>query len=124
MNQLVMSKYNDDPLFQEQTLLATLWTHDIGQFWRHFSDYIRLHPNVAPPRYLQEAAYLYGKLENRPNLDRMPFDEGVKATFNRFMEESMKYNDTDIEYAREHLYPFFGQTYFFDYYTMSQLPEF
>lgn len=124
MNQLVMSTNTDDPLFQEQTLLATLWTHDIGQFWRHFSDYIRLHPNVIPPRYFQEAAYLYGKLENRPNLDRMPFDEGVKTTFERFMEESMKYNDTDIDYAREHLYPFFGQTYYFDYYIMSQLPEY
>lgn len=124
MEQLVASNYTDDPLFQEQTLLATLWTHNEKQFWKHFADYIQLHPNVPMPRYYQEAAYLYGKLENRPNLDQMPFDEGVKTTFDQFMQESMKYNDTDIEYAREHLFPFFGQTYYFDYYTMSQLPEY
>ena len=59
MRELVVSTYIDDPIFQEQTLLATLWTKDIKQFWYHFKDYVRLHPNGPMPRYFQEAAYLY-----------------------------------------------------------------
>ena len=76
------------------------------------------------PRYYQEAAYLYGKLQGREDLDRMPFDKSVKESFGRFMQFAPKYNDTDVEVAREALYPAFGQTYYYDYYTMSQLPEY
>jgi hypothetical protein len=39
MKQLARSTYADDPIFQEQCLLATLWTKDIKQFWipRYFT---------------------------------------------------------------------------------------
>ena len=124
MQRLAISTYADDPVFQEQALLATLWTHDIQEFWERFADYIRLHPGQSLPRYYQEAAYLYGKLQGREDLDRMPFDKSVKESFGRFMQFAPKYNDTDVEVAREALYPAFGQTYYYDYYTMSQLPEY
>ena len=48
----------------------------------------------------------------------------MKESFGRFMQFAPKYNDTDVEVAREALYPAFGQTYYYDYYTMSQLPEY
>lgn len=124
MKQLVTCDYTGDPIFQEQALLATLWTKDIKQFWHHFSNYIKLHPNAPMPRYYQEAAYLYGKLEERKDLDRMPFDAGVKETFERFATSASNYDGQDVKIAREALYPFYGQTYYYDYYTMSQLPEF
>ena len=124
MNQLARNNYKDDPIFQEQALLATLWTKDIGMFWQRFYDYIRLHPNSPIPRYYQEAAYLYGKLEERENLDKMPFDESVKSGFDRFMQVATKYDGADIETVRNALSPAFGQTYFFDFYAMSQLPEY
>ena len=124
MKQLVTCDYTGDPIFQEQALLATLWTKDIKQFWHHFSNYIKLHPNAPMPRYYQEAAYLYGKLEDRKDLDRMPFDAGVKETFERFATSASNYDGEDVKIAREALYPFYGQTYYYDYYTMSQLPEF
>ena len=54
----------------------------------------------------------------------MPVDAGIKDTFERFMTSAPNYNDQDIEVARQGLYPFFGETYYFDYYTMSQLPEY
>ena len=38
MTILARSTYADDPIFLEQTLLASLWTKDIGQFWYHFKD--------------------------------------------------------------------------------------
>jgi hypothetical protein len=124
MNQLAGSIYKDDPVFQEQALLATLWTKNIGQFWPRFYDYIRLHPNDPMPRYYQEAAYLYGKLEERSNLDRLPFDDSVKKEHDRFMEFAPNYNGAEREEAYKGLYPFFGQTYYFDYYVMSELPEY
>lgn len=124
MRRLVSSINTDDPFFQEQTLLATLWTKDIKQFWYHFNDYIRLHPNGPIPRYIQEAAYLYGKLEDRKDLDRMPFDAGIKDTFERFMTSAAKYDNQDVKIAREGLYPFYGETYYYDYYMMKNLPEY
>jgi hypothetical protein len=124
MNQLVRSSYTGDPIFQEQALLATLWTKNIKQFWYHFNDYVRLHPNGPMPRYYQEAAYLYGKLEDRKDLDRMPFDKGIKDTFERFMKSAVKYDNKDVKLGREGLYPFFGETYYYDYYMMKKLPEY
>ena len=34
------------------------------------------------------------------------------------------YDDQEVEIVRAALYPMFGQTYFYEYYTMSQLPEY
>jgi len=124
MTQLVRSNYTDDPIFQEQCLLATLWTKDINQFWYHFHNYIKLHPNGPMPRYFQEAAYLYAKIEGRENINTALFDAGIKETFERFMTSAPNYNDQDIEVARQGLYPFFGETYYYDYYTMIELPEY
>ena len=124
MNSLANSTYTGDAMFQEQALLATLWTRDFRQFWLRLADYARLHPGKPLPRYYQEAAYLYGYLEKRPDLDQMPVDKGVKDTFTHFMQAASAYNDADVDVAREGLYPFFGQTYYYDYYLMSQLPEY
>lgn len=124
MQLLAGSSYKGDPVFQEQALLATLWTKDINQFWPRFYDYIRLHPNAPMPRLYQEAAYLYGKIQERKDLERMPFDDSVKKDFERFSEVAATYNGADRETAFNGLYPFFGQTYFFDYYVMNQLPEY
>lgn len=124
MRRLAESTYKDDPVFQEQALLATLWTKDINQFWQRFYDYVFLHPKDPMPRHLQEAAYLYGKIEDRKNLDRLPFDDNVKNDFNRFTEIAPNYDGADREQAYAGLYPFFGHTYYFDYYVMNQLPEY
>ena len=123
MNRLAECIYKGDEYFQEQALLASLWTKDINQFWYHFNDYVNLHPNARIPRYIQEAAYLYGKLEGRPNIDQMPFDESVKQSFNSFMEAASRYDDMDVTYAREGLKAF-SQTYYYDYYLMRELPEY
>ena len=124
MRQLVSSSYKDDPVFQEQCLLASLWIKDIKTFWYHFYNYVDLHPNAPMPRYYQEAAYLYGWIEGRKDLDKMPFDKYIKDSFERFAQSLSNYDGKDVRLAREALYPFFGDTYFYDYYTMSQLPEY
>ncbi len=124
MSELAESTYTGDPIFQEQCLLATLWTKDIKQFWVQFANYARLHPDTPMPRYYQEAAYLYGKIEGRRNLDSMPFDVGIKETFERFAASARRYDNADMAVAREMLYPFFGETYFYDYFAMKKLAEY
>ena len=124
MNQLASCTNIGNPSFQEQTLLASLWTRNAKQFWYHFYDYVSLHPDASIPVYYQEAAYLFGYLEKRENLDQMPFADGVKDSFRRFMETASRYNDADIEVARQGLYPLFGQTYYYEYYVMNHLPEY
>jgi hypothetical protein len=124
MTLLARSTYTNDPIFLEQTLLATLWTKDINQFWYHFKAYTRLYPQGPIPRYYQEAAYLYGQIEGRKEVDMMPFDTSIKANFGRFMSLAPNYNNEDMEVVRQELYPFFGDTYYYDYYLMNHLPEY
>jgi hypothetical protein len=76
------------------------------------------------PRYYQEAAYLYGKLEGRKNLDNMPFESSVKAEYDEFMRFAPLYDGADVEEAREGLRNQFAHTYYYQYYTMGQLPEY
>ena len=53
---------SDDPIYQEQTLLAALQVKDIQMFWPRFFHYANLHKGQRMPIHYQEAAYLYGKL--------------------------------------------------------------
>ena len=124
MGRLEKSNYIADPIFQEQCLLATLWTKDVNRFWQHFRVYARMHPNEPMPRYYQEAAYLYCTMMESPNIDNMPFDASIKESFERFATSLSSYNGQDIEVAREALAPYFSDTYYYDYYTMSNLPEY
>jgi hypothetical protein len=123
MNRLAESVNKDDALFQEQTLLASLWTKDIKQFWYHFGDYVKLHPNARMPRYFQEAAYLYGKLEGREMIDQMPIDPMIKQSFENFMQAAAQYNHMEADIVREGMKAY-SDTYYYDYYLMRELPEY
>ena len=124
MTQLATSQHSDDPMFQEQCLLATLWTKDVKQFWYHFENYVRQHPKAPIPRYYQEAAYLYSRMADLEYPAMLPLDPGVKDTYERFNGSAAAYDGQDVADVRQALYPFYGETYYFDYFTMSQLPEY
>ena len=109
---------SDDPYFQEQAVLAALWFRDPKLFMARFSHYTRLYPQGPIPHIFQEAAYLFGKLEKKPDIDKFPFDKSVIKTYNAFMKEAEKYNNQSVEFGRTALYPFFGNTYFFEYYYL------
>ena len=106
----------DDPYFQEQALLATLWMKDSKTFFPRFNHYARLHTSGPMPHLFQEAAYLFGMIENTPNLERFPFDKSVIQTYNAFMNEAVKYNDQPAKVGRAALRPIYGNTYFYEYY--------
>ena len=62
--------------------------------------------------------------QERKDLDKMPFDASIKDSFESFSTAASNYNNQEVEVVREGLYPFFGDTYYYDYYAMSQLPEY
>lgn len=117
MNQLARQG-SDDPYFLDQAMFATLWTRDPVLFYARFANYIRLHRHDPMPRIFQEAAYLFGKLGKRPDLDKMPFDKNVKKTYEKFMKEAEKYNNQSADIGRTALYPFYGNTYYYEYYFL------
>ena len=109
---------SDDPLLNEQSLLAALWTKDIQTFWPHFFHYARLHPKDHMPRHYQEAAYLYGHLEHEVDISGMPFDEQVVQDYNGFMAMAQQYHGMKEEQLRPIMYPRFGHTFYFDYFLV------
>lgn len=114
----------DDPQFQEQAVLGAMWMKDPKLFTARFGHYARLHPNGPMPRIFQEAAYLFGKRENRQNIDQFPFDENVKKTYQTFMKQSTAYENQAVGSGRTALYPFYGNTYFYEfYYTKYGISE-
>lgn len=109
---------SEDPYFQEQCLLATLWTKDSSQFWPRFAKYLSQHPGEPIPRYYLEAAYLYTVMEGDAPFE-VQVDESTKRTFDEFARTLEQYDGRDIKVAREALYPLYGKTYFFEHYLME-----
>lgn len=112
------STNSEDTLYQEQSLLAALWTKDIQTFWPHFFHYASLHPQAHMPRHYQEAAYLYGHLEHEVDVSRMPFDEQVVRDYNDFMVMAQQYRGMSEEQLRPIMYPRFGRTFYFEYFLV------
>ena len=111
---------SDDLYFQEQAVIAALWMRNSSQFFARFGQYARLLPAGSPmPRIFQEAAYLFGKMEDMPNIDKFPFDKNIVKTYNAFMKEAAKYNNRDVSLGRVALYPFYGNTYFYEYHFLK-----
>ena len=124
MSQLAKSDYTKDPVFQEQSLLASLWVKDPTIFWHHFKNYITLHPNGPIPTVYQEAAYLFGMIEGRPDLDKMPFSPGINESFDKFFQEFSQYEGMNAEDVRKQVGPLHSNTFYYDYHIMSNLPEY
>lgn len=123
MNQLAKSDYPEDTFFQEQSLLASLWVKDPVLFWHHFNTYIKLHPKERVPVAYQEAAYLFGKFEDRPNIDKMPFSPGVKESFEKFFQTFSRFEGMAAEDVRKMEGLPFTDNFYYDYHIMSNLPD-
>lgn len=124
MTHLAELREVDDPYFQEQALLASLWSANPQIFWYHFSRYVKQHPHQAIPVHYQEAAYLFGILGKNPNVDKFPVDSSVKERHARFDQTMAQYDGQNIEDVRKATESLFGDTYFYQYYVMSNLPEY
>ncbi len=117
MNHLAVMD-SDDPYFQEQCLLAAMWTKDSKLFWARFSKYLSQHPGQPVPRYYKEAAYLFSYLEENSPF-QVQVDEGMKRTFDAFAKTLEQHDGSDIEDARKALYPLYGDTYYYEFFLME-----
>ena len=108
----------DDPLFQEQTLISALQMKDIDLFWPRFMKFATMHPTIHMPRHYQEAAYLYGHLENKVNISRMPFDPEVRDSYERFMKFNEQCGPMTEEQKAIAFYPQFGSTFYYFYFLI------
>lgn len=88
-----------DPYYQEMTLISAMLMKDIQLFWPRFFRYAEMHksePNFHMPRHYQEAAYLYGHLENEVDISNLPFDQSVKQSYESFMNYNARVNNRII----------------------------
>ena len=115
---------SDDPYFQENAVLAAMWTRDPALFWPRFAQYGRLHPHDKVPRIFQEAAYLFANLQHLSAVNTVPFNANVKASYQQFMQQLQQLDGQPIEQARAALYPMFGHTYFYEYYFLKDITYF
>ena len=116
----MLSKHDaDDPYFQEQALLATMWTRNPDDFWARFDRYLDLHPNNPVPRIIQEAAYLFGNLQHKDFVNELPFEQSVKDNLQGFMEIMKQYQGSPQ--LRSYLYQRYGNTYYFEYFFLKDI---
>lgn len=111
---------SDDPTFQEQCLLATLWKKNSRQFWRRFATYLQLHKGEPIPRYYQEAACLFATTQPPAPIE-VPIDEGIQKSLQAFMQLLQQYDGMSLEQVRSALSPMYGDTYFFEYFLTDDL---
>ena len=107
-----------DPQLQELTLVAALWMKDIAVFWPRFYNYAMLHPNEHMPVHYQEAAYLYGHLENKVDISKLPFDPSVVQCYEQFMELAKQCQGMTEEQMRPIFYNKYSSTFFYDYFLV------
>ena len=108
----------DDPIFQEMTLISAMQMKDIDLFWPRFMKFATMHPKIHMPRHYQEAAYLYGHLENKVDISRMPFDQEVRDTYDRFMKFNEQCGPMSEEQKAVAFYPQFGNTFYYFYFLV------
>lgn len=106
---------SDDPLYETMSMAMALQRKDIATFWDRFAHYA---PMVGGhmPALVQQAAYLFGHLEDKVDISQMPFDRDVVETYNAFMSKGQSSGLSDMAQLKQLLYPEFGGTYYYDYY--------
>ena len=109
---------SDDPAFQEQAMIFALQTKDIGTFWSRFFRYAKNRQAAGKhmPKHIQEAAYLYGHLENKVDISKMPFDKDVIDSYNNFMTAAQQYKNLSEQEMKPFMYDRFGGTFYFEYF--------
>ena len=112
--------HSDDPLYQEQSLIAALWKKDIQMFWPRFFEYARSHEGHMPVHF-QEAAYLYGTVEHEVDISQMPFDDQVKRDYDAFMDLANNASSPSEEVMRPIFYSRFGHTFYYNYFFVHDL---
>ena len=116
--------HSKEPKFQEQTLVFALVQKDIPTFWPRFYNYATLHEKETMPIHYQEAAYLYGHLENNVNISNMPFDqEKIVKRYDQFQErtQNLLRKGMSNEAVGEAVKSEFGDTFWWFYFFCTDI---
>ncbi len=116
-----MKSHSDDKLYQEMSLIATLWQKDIEMFWPRFFDYAHAIGKEHMPTHYQEAAYLYGSLEHEVDISKLPFDDQVKRNYEAFMDLANNATSESEDVMRPIFYERFGHTFYYNYFFVHDL---
>ncbi len=108
---------SNDPLIQEQALLAAIQSRNQQLFWQQFSRYMESHRGQRLPRHYQEAACLFGYLGNM-DMSRTAFDPQVMRDYEELAVTMSRCHQQGIDIAQ--MGPYMSQhlrnTYYYDYY--------
>ncbi len=107
-----------DRMLQEQTLLAAMQVRNPNLFWLRFYQYTELHKDDRVPTLYQQAACLFGGMDDKIDASKMPFDKQVVESCRTFMDTFKSYRDQgmDMESIKPLMKGAFQNTYYFDYF--------
>lgn len=116
----------DSHLLQEVTLNYALISKNIQLFWPRFFQYANLHSGKEMPIHYQEAAYLYGNLENTVNINNMPFDKKMVGRYTQFSNQVQAYMRQGLqeEQIAEAMKPTFGNTFWWFYFFCNNVESY
>ena len=120
MNNLA-AQDGDDLYFQEQAVLAAMWTRNPNLFWPRLEHYIALYGHDNVPRIFQEAAWLFANMQGQEGLDEWKLAPNVKESFQVFMPLMQQYSKSKDVRIKQYLYQNFSTTYYFDYFFLKNI---
>ena len=115
------------PMFDEAALMCALTLKDIPTFWTCFFRYANSHHASRMPIHYQEAALLYGNLEKKVDISKMPFDKMVDARFKDFMRFAQKHAVENVERdpeAKKLFYDRYGKTFWYFYFFIRDVKSY
>lgn len=111
----------DDPFFQEQAVIAAMWTRDPNLFWPRFEHFVELNGDKDVPRIFQEAAWLFANMQGQEGLDEWVLEPGVKENFSAFMQMMQQSQQASNVNNKRLIYEKFKNTYFFEYFFLKNI---
>ncbi len=108
--------YAKNRTLAELCMMCALRSKDITTFWNNFWNYTRINQNRHVPTHYQEAAYVYGHLENTVDISGMPFDKEVKDRFDAFWQQVRSGQYASEADMAAGTYQEWGNTFYYNYF--------
>lgn len=120
----VLEFYNDlnggTPNMLIYALHSTLVMKISESFWHKLGVYVSLNPEKRLPMHIQEAAIMYGKIEEK-NLEMLNLDESIVRRYDELIKLAQQYNREPDEEMKNVFRKRFGNTYWFYYFFVEDI---
>lgn len=112
------SSESENPFLQEQALLAAMQMHDPQLFWLRFYAYTESHASERVPRVIQQAACLFGEMDEKVDVGKMPLDKEVVESCRAFLQTYKQYSEQGMtaRYIKPLMRAQYETTYYFDFF--------